>query len=96
MYVPGGNKTHTVWVEADLNGKELGRWPLNFDGYPAAFTETGEVYGHGLGGVYVLDRAAGNWKPTSVAAPGALVGAAGQSLVFAGRSGSSVYRVTPN
>jgi hypothetical protein len=93
MYFHGSDRKHNVWVEADLNGKELGRWPLPFDGYPAAFTESGAVYARGVDGVYVLDRAAGKWILDPMGSPGDLVGAAGESLVFADRSRALVYCV---
>ena len=92
MYFPGGSKNQRVWVEADLNGKELGRWLVNIDGYPAAVTETGAVYTRGIGGIHLLDRATGKWTPVSIAPLGDLVGAEGESLVFADPSSPHVYR----
>lgn len=51
VYFSGGK--HRVWIEFDLNGKELGRWSLNdVDGYPAAFTEAGVVYALSSSGIY--------------------------------------------
>ena len=93
-YFSGGGKEHHVWVELDLNGKELGRWLLNsINGHPAAITEAGVVYARSVDGIYRLDRAAGNWSVTSIATPGTLVGADGESLVFADRVSARVYRV---
>ena len=94
VYLPGGGRKHHAWIEFDLNGKELGRWLLNnIDGDPAAFTEAGVVYTRTTDGIYRLDRAAGNWIVTSIAAPGTLVGADGESLVFADRVNARIYRV---
>jgi hypothetical protein len=94
VYLSGGGRKHHVWIEFDLNGKELGRWLLNnIDGHPAAFTEAGGVYTRSTDGIYRLDRAAGNWIVTSIAAPGTLVGADGESLVFADRVSARIYRV---
>ena len=91
---PGGGRKHHVWIEVDLNGKELGRWLLNtIDGDPAAFTEAGVVYVRSIDGIYRLDRAAGKWIVTSIATPGTLVGADGESLVFADRVSPRIYRV---
>jgi hypothetical protein len=94
VYLPGGGRKLHVWIEFDLNGKELGRWLLNsIDGHPAAFTEAGVVFTRSTDGIYRLDRAAGNWIHTSIAAPGTLVGADGESLVFADRVSARIYRV---
>ena len=94
VYLPGGGRKHHVWIELDLNGRELGRWLLNqIDGYPAAFTEAGEVYTRSTDGIYRLDRAAGKWIVNTVASPGTLIGADGESLVFADRGSARIYRV---
>jgi hypothetical protein len=94
VYFSGGGRKHHVWIEVDLNGKELGRWLLsNIDGDPAAFTEAGVVYARSLDGIYRLDRAAGNWIVTSIAVLGTLVGSDGESLVFADRASPRIYRV---
>jgi hypothetical protein len=92
MFLPGRDKRRAVWVEADLSGKELGRWLVNIEGYPVAVSETGTVYARGVGGIYMLDRTSGEWTPISIAALGDLVGAEGESLVFADRSRPNVYR----
>jgi len=90
----GGSRNNRMWIEADLNGKELGRWLLDgIDGAPFAFTEAGAVYSRSIDGIYRLDRATGKWIVTSIAALGTLVGADGGALVFADRVGPSVYRV---
>jgi hypothetical protein len=73
-----------LWVETDLNGKELGRWRVDLDGNPAAFTPGGNVYARGVDGVSVLDRGTGKWSLVSTAVPpdGILIGSDGEALVF--------------
>jgi hypothetical protein len=90
MYLPGGGNRQRVWVETDLNGKELGRWLMNSGGHPAAMTHSGAVYARGVSGLLILDRAAGQWSPVSLPSDGILIGAEGESLVFADRTGSCV------
>jgi hypothetical protein len=94
MYFSGGGRKHGTWVETDLNGKELGRWLVNVDGYPAALTESGAVYTRSTGITYMLDRATGAWILAPVTSLGTLVGAAGDALVFADRSSPQVYMVS--
>jgi hypothetical protein len=77
----GGGRKLAQWVEADLNGKELGRWSADFDGSPAAFTQNGDVYARTIAGVLKLDRATRQWNPVST--PGrSLIGAMNDTLVF--------------
>ena len=79
----GGTKG--LWVETDLQGKEVGRWPVDIDGHPAAFTATGEVYARAVSGIAVLDHVAGKWNYTAIEATDVLVGSDGDALVFAVR-----------
>jgi len=73
-----------LWVETDMSGKELGRWPLDPDGSPNAITADGTVYASTPRGILALDRSSGQWKPTAVQVPnGILLGAQGAQLVFA-------------
>jgi hypothetical protein len=70
----------------DLTGKELGRWPIDIDGYPAAFTPQGTVYAQAVGGIVVLDHSTGKWNRDASVSGETLLGADGNSLVFADRS----------
>ena len=75
-------KNETLWVEADMSGKELGRWLL--DGNPSAIIADGTVYAGTAKGILALDRGSGQWRPTALHVPeGILLGAQGAQLVFA-------------
>lgn len=50
----GGNGEKALWVETDLNGKEIGRWRVNIDGFPSVFTPNGIVYAGVVGGISTL------------------------------------------
>jgi hypothetical protein len=82
----------SAWVETDLSGKEIGRWPWTQNVMPITITSTGRVFAQG-NGIYELDRAVGTWKPAQVAQMGVLVGADENQLVFADRSSASLIRV---
>jgi hypothetical protein len=71
-----------LWVETDLNGKEIGRWRVNIDGYPSVFTPNGAVYARVAGGMSALDHATGKWNRVVVHSEGELVGSDGESLVL--------------
>jgi hypothetical protein len=71
----------SMWVETDLEGKEIGRWPLDH-GHLGAFTPSGAVYTEAAGVISVLDRAAGEWKPAAVPSRGHLLGSDREALVF--------------
>jgi hypothetical protein len=82
VYLFAYEKSPRYWVETTLDGLEVGRWAINFDGYPAAFTQSGDVFARTVGGTLVLDRSDGKWKHASVTSRGLLVGAVGDELVF--------------
>jgi hypothetical protein len=78
----GGNGEKALWVETDLNGKEIGRWRVNITGLPSVFTPNGAVYARVVGGISALDHAAGKWNRVVVHSDGELVGSDGESLVL--------------
>jgi hypothetical protein len=69
------------WVELDLKGNVLGRWDLP-PKQIAAYTNEGTLYGRDPGGISVLDRASGTWRSVPAMSNGALLGAAGDELVY--------------
>jgi hypothetical protein len=90
----GEGRRPALFLETDLNGKELGRWLADFDGWPAAFTPSGAVYAQQGGHILTLDRAGRTWNPTRIPTDGLLIGADGETLVFMVR-GSPVLRWVP-
>lgn len=88
-----GHRDEALWVETDLEGKELGRWKTRSI-WPVAFTSSGALYGEGESGIFEFDRAASQWKPVSISAPGRLLAADGESLVFVTRG--ALQRVPVN
>jgi hypothetical protein len=82
----GGWANEWMWVETDLNGKEIGRWKLQT--YPTALAPSGAVYAQEQGNVLRLDHATGKWTPVSVPFYGKLLGADGEALVFLDRTES--------
>jgi hypothetical protein len=80
------------WVEADLTGREIGRWAMPEASRPVAMTESGSVYaaGHEL---TVLDRSSGSWKAVPAPSAGLLLGAEGDTLVFQVRGTNQIHRV---
>jgi len=80
---PGIETGVRLWLEVGLDGKELGRWSIPATFNPAAFTESGQVFGETQnGGVGHLDRETGQWSVTAAPSYGRLVGADGDNLVF--------------
>jgi hypothetical protein len=71
-----------LWIETDLDGKELGRWDVSRENYRFAMTRSGDVYAHGKGGITMLNHATGKWVPVTGAPGGRLSGAHGDQLVF--------------
>jgi hypothetical protein len=90
-----GHGSHErLWIELDLTGKELGRWPIDIDGYPNAFTAQSTVYASAVGGIImVLDHETGKWIPDTSIGGGGLLGAEGNSLVFEDRSANLLFWV---
>jgi hypothetical protein len=80
------------WVEADLTGKEIGRWTMPEASRPVAMTESGTVYAAGRE-LSVLDRSSGSWKPVPAPSGGLLLGAEGDTLVFEVRGTNQIHRV---
>jgi hypothetical protein len=82
------------WIEADLDGQEIGHWEVPRGKHPAALTVDGRVYAAG-GGLSVLDHATGTWTPVPATALNEnLLGADGNSLVYATRSGNILTRLS--
>ncbi len=92
----GGNGSKALWVEADLNGKEIGRWRVDIDGQPAAFTASGAIYAQEVGRIWLLDHATGKWNPASIQSDGLLVAADGEALVYMIRGTPSLRWVPVN
>ena len=88
-------RTHrkSLWVETDLNGRELGRWNITYDGTPITIAPNAKVYARGISGIYVLNREQRKWMLAPVSSPGALIGSDRDSLIFVDRSQPRVYRV---
>jgi hypothetical protein len=77
-----------LWLETDLNGKELGRWPAT----PRAFTEDGSVYAPSPQGLTKLDKTTGAWNLIPQASNDILLGAEGNTLVFLIRGTNQIRR----
>ena len=92
----GLNVSKALWVEADLNGKEIGRWLVGIDRDPVAFTPSGAIYAQEAGGISVLDHATGKWNPVSMQSEGILLGADGEALVLMVRGTPELRWVTVN
>lgn len=78
----GAPNRRLLWLEADLDGKEIGRWTAPFGGEPAALTASGTVYAQSGTEITTLDRATGTWKPVPRSSNDRLLGAEGDTLVF--------------
>jgi hypothetical protein len=83
---------HSLWVEADFTGKEIGRWSLPQSSEVAAMTASGLVYAHGTR-LTVLDRASGSWKLAPRSSNDILLGAEGDALVYAVRGTNQIHRI---
>ena len=81
-----------LWLEANLDGEEIGRWTAPFAGEPAALTASGNVYSQTLTEITVLDRATGTWKPIPQSSNDRLLGADGDTLVFVIRGMNAIRR----
>jgi hypothetical protein len=86
-----GPRKGLLWLETDLTGAETGRWAVPSTAAPMAMTDNGTVYVGG-GGLFVLDRASGAWKPVPPSSKDTLLGAEGNSLVFAIRGTNQIRR----
>jgi hypothetical protein len=78
----GADVKKAVWMETDLSGKEIGRWPVNITGLPSVFTPNGAVYARVVGGISALDHVSGKWSHITVPSDGELVGSDGEALVL--------------
>jgi hypothetical protein len=86
----GDNDIETEWVELDLNGNLLGRWPLDpfYRNTRMAFTTDGRVFVQYFdpeaeaNRLCTLDRASSAWEPVKSPPSGYLEGADGDALVF--------------
>lgn len=91
------------WVEFDLEGNLIGRWNVSRPDAGFAFTSSGRLYGQVFDAgrkapqVNVFDREQSRWVPLPGAYPapepmswGLLLGADGDSLVFARRGGMNL------
>jgi len=91
IYKPGQPERRMLqWVETDLKGKELLRRDLPRTRF--ALSKNGDFYGQ-FDGVSVFDKTNGRWRKVSQA-PGELLGADGNNLVFMMR-GSNIARWVP-
>jgi hypothetical protein len=91
----GGIRTKSLWVETDMAGNEIGRWPMNIDGFPAALTASGAVYGQtGDGFLFTLNRSTGTWNRITPESDARLLGGNDEALVMMLR-GRAVVRWVP-
>lgn len=88
-----GKDNQHLWLEADLDGKETGRWSVPSGAKPSAMTESGSIYaqGHGL---WALDRASGSWRSVPQPSNDKLLGAEGNTLVFLVPGTNRIRKVT--
>lgn len=88
-----------LWVELDLDGKEIGRWMLGSEREgPAggmAFTEDSRLFVRWRGQLLELDRKERMWRPAQVQRRGLLLGAEGNELVFTEGNGQRFVWVRP-
>jgi hypothetical protein len=87
------NSDPRLWIEITIGGVEQGRWVVDFDGHPAAFTRNGDVFAESVGGQLKLDRGSGKWESVSLPVEGRLVGAEADDLVWLDRNGT-INRLT--
>lgn len=80
-----------IWLETDLDGKEIGRWPVTREYWGFALTLDGRAYGQDRAALTRLDHATGTWTRISDTPSGRLLGADGNELVFSDR-GSNILR----
>ena len=86
-----GRKGH-LWVETGFDGKETGRWAVEVDTPPGAFTWDGDLYAQAPGRQLVkLDKKTGTWNAQPTLSEGILLGATENDLVF-WRRGESALR----
>jgi hypothetical protein len=72
-----------LWVQADMNGQEMGRWDIVPNGRPSAVTKDGRVWQKNGSHLQLFNRTTGVWQAVAFDAPdGTLLGAEGNSLVF--------------
>lgn len=82
------------WVELSTDCKELGRWALPDEAHYAPVFLDGRAYITSSRGVLVLDRATGQWMPTTIGR-GLVIGADGGSLVIADADSTTIRWVAP-
>jgi hypothetical protein len=99
---PNAYQHQREWVELDLEGNLIGRWPIAPDlhgGY--AYTRSGQLFVRDgkTNGLFRLDRERGEWialenpKPGSDVWPTMLFGAVGDRLTFAADGGARLLHV---
>ena len=93
LYQAAPNK-RLLWLEVGLDGKEIGRWSAPLGGEPAALTASGIVYAQTDTEITTLDRATGTWKSVPQSSSDRLLGADGDTLVFAVRGMNAIRRAT--
>ena len=82
-----------LWVETDLNGKEIERWNTG-PNRPNAITTDGDAWQMQNKQLEVFDRAAGIWKAVPFNSPdGRLIGAQGSDLIFLLRGQDTIRRI---
>jgi hypothetical protein len=91
----GMDSNKTEWVELDLHGNLTGRWRLDPFSYEirVAFASDGHIFVQHANmdaktravtySLLTLDRASSTWRPIPSAPSGKLVGAEGETLIFA-------------
>jgi hypothetical protein len=88
MMTPGQNSSDPVFVELDLQGKEIGRWKMKpMAGSGWAYTSDGRLFHAHYGGkpekLMVFDKTSESWRAvTRGGVPGTLLGADGNDLVY--------------
>jgi len=89
--LPMGPHKGLLWLETDLTGAETGRWAVPLTAAPAAMTDSGAVYVSGEG-ISMLDRATVSWNSVPRSSNDILLGAEGNTLVFAIRGTNRMRR----
>ena len=83
-----------MWVQTDLDGKEIGRWNIGPDGRPRAITADGNVWRMRNKQLEVFDRVTSLWKSAPAILPdGNLIGAQGSELIFLLSNQNAIRRI---
>ena len=90
MTYPGKRTDTPTWVELDLSGREIGRWPLRHEDvtrFMHAFTADGRLFAsrwdkNARDAVLEFDRPTSSWKEAGSVTNALLMGADANELVF--------------